>query len=289
MSPADQTTLSLLLQKELDRLGFGQTPVAASDESQYFAALKVWQSLNPDVKAMVGQVKVHGYQCVKGPRAELRQATADMRLWNTEYGDDKAAGLETARCIGLDLQLLRPAAWCYWQPLVSSAGWAMIRSDLAAKTIGTINPKFFVLAQFTRHIRPGRTILATGDPAVIAAFDPKSSKLVLVTVNVGAARPATFDLSAFKSVSGPVYLPMTEPNANSLYQAPLGTETARPAAADGAGRKFRSDPRNRRSCCAENYAIRAGASITVRAKVAGASQVPSANGERHTANARCFE
>lgn len=62
--------------------------------------------------------------------------------------------------------------------------------------------KYYVLAQFTRHIRPGMRILDTGSDHAIAAYDPAARRLVLVAVDPGAAQTPTFDLSRFGQVTG---------------------------------------------------------------------------------------
>jgi galactan endo-1,6-beta-galactosidase len=65
-----------------------------------------------------------------------------------------------------------------------------------------VQPKYYVLAQFTRHIRPGMRILNTGVGYAVAAYDQAARRLVIVAVNTGAAQTLTFDLSAFSQVTG---------------------------------------------------------------------------------------
>lgn len=78
--------------------------------------------------------------------------------------------------------------------------WALISYDPSTLQAGAVRPKLFVLAQFTRHIRPGMRILGTGSNSAVAAYDPAARRLVLVAANTGAAQTVTFDLSRFATV-----------------------------------------------------------------------------------------
>jgi galactan endo-1,6-beta-galactosidase len=50
-------------------------------------------------------------------------------------------------------------------------------------TIGNVGQKYFVLAQFTQHIRSGMQILNSGSGYTIATYDSSTEKLVIVAVN----------------------------------------------------------------------------------------------------------
>jgi galactan endo-1,6-beta-galactosidase len=59
------------------------------------------------------------------------------------------------------------------------------------------------MAQFSRHIRPGMTILDTGVSYAAAAYDASARRLVIVAANTAAsAQTLTFDLAGFATVSG---------------------------------------------------------------------------------------
>jgi len=217
--PPQQVAFLPYLRAELDRCGLKDLPIAASDETSYTHGLKSWNAYPASAKVLVGKVNVHGYEGTKGPRKELHDAVIRDRkpLWNTEYGEKQADGLQMARCIHLDLQELRPTAWCYWQAF-DHGGWGLFDTDMVNARIKGVNPKYYVLAQYTRHIRPGMKLLETGDRAVIAAHDPAARKLVLVVFNDGPARDWSCDLSRFGTVSGPVTRWVTEPGAAARYE-----------------------------------------------------------------------
>jgi galactan endo-1,6-beta-galactosidase len=59
------------------------------------------------------------------------------------------------------------------------------------------------MAQFSRHIRPGMTIVDTGVDYAAAAYDATAKRLVIVAANKAtSAQTLTFDLSRFTTVSG---------------------------------------------------------------------------------------
>jgi galactan endo-1,6-beta-galactosidase len=103
--------------------------------------------------------------------------------------------------LNLDLYWLHPTAWVYWQVLDGS-DWGVIDADNDTGTLGAIRPKFFVLAQYSRHVRPGMRIIRSNDVNTVAAYDPAARRLVLVTTNYSSAQRISYDLSAFGTVGG---------------------------------------------------------------------------------------
>ncbi|MFE2753569.1 hypothetical protein ACFXGA_16395 [Actinosynnema sp. NPDC059335] len=187
------------LRAELDRQGLTGTWVAASDETSYDLARTTWNSFDATTKGLVRQVNVHGYQGLGGRRDLLADdvRAAGKVLWNSEHGDGDGSGMQTARCLLMDFRWLKPTAWCYWQVMDPTSGWGAIRYDGGTGQAGAVETKLYVLAQFTRHIRPGMRILGTGVDYAVAAHDAAARRLVIVAANTGAAQTLTFDLSRF--------------------------------------------------------------------------------------------
>jgi hypothetical protein len=161
-------------------------------------------------------VNVHGYQYSGGRRDLLRTAVANKSLWNSEYGESDGTGMDLASNLNLDFEQLRPTAWCYWQPL-DSGGWGLIRSNPGDNWIGEVNPKYFVLAQYSRHIRPGMTIINGGSRNTIAAYDQLGKKLVIVTTNYGIAQSITHNLSDFSFIGGSIRRWTTQTGEGDKY------------------------------------------------------------------------
>ncbi|KAG5927018.1 hypothetical protein E4U42_002701 [Claviceps africana] len=186
-----------LLQTELNNRNAGAF-IAAADENTYDAAVWTWENMQQATRDAVARINVHGYQGHDGGRDKLYAMAQESgkRLWNSEYGDGDATGTQLAQNLLLDFNWLHPSAWVYWQA-VDGGGWGLVDGDNDAKTLGGVNTKYYVLAQFTRHIRPSMTILSGGNADTVAAYDPLGKKLVIVAANWGGAQYGNFDLSGF--------------------------------------------------------------------------------------------
>ncbi|MBP2327956.1 galactan endo-1,6-beta-galactosidase [Kibdelosporangium banguiense] len=197
-----QRTLLRHLRDELNKRGLTGTWISASDETNYDLARTTWNSFDSASKALVNQVNVHGYQGSGGRRDLLYQdvRAAGKVLWNSETGDADGTGLTMASNLCLDFRWLHPTAWVYWQVMDPTAGWALIHFDGNTLQAGNVQTKLYVLAQFTRHIRPGMRIIGTDAGNAVAAYDPAARRLVLVAVNTGSAQTITFNLTRFGTV-----------------------------------------------------------------------------------------
>ncbi|CAN9225842.1 unnamed protein product [Alternaria sp. RS040] len=174
------------------------TKIAASDESYYDQAATTLKTIGSSALSKIDRINVHGYQYGSGDRAGVHTLAtqAGKSLWNSEYGDGVASGENMARYLLQDLRQLKPTAWEYWQVL-DQGGWGLIDADNDAKTLGSSTQKYYVLAQFARHMRPGMRILDGGRDNVVAAYDASKSLLVIVAVNWDAAQYLNFELSGF--------------------------------------------------------------------------------------------
>jgi galactan endo-1,6-beta-galactosidase len=200
---ATQQAVIGYLRSELDTRGLTGTLVTASDENTYDLATSTWNALSSQARSTVGKINTHGYQYGNGRRDLLYNAAhaAGKVLWNSEYGEGDATGMSLAGNLNLDFTWLHPTAWVYWQAF-DGGGWGLVQADEAAGTTGAVNTKYYVLAQFARHIRPGMRIIDSGDHNSVAAYDAAAKKLVLVTTNYGTAQWIDYDLSKFSTVTG---------------------------------------------------------------------------------------
>eukprot|EP00466_Bigelowiella_natans_P017709 jgi/Bigna1/90057/estExt_fgenesh1_pg.C_610056 len=199
-----QSIVARMLREELDKQDLKGIRVSASDENSYTLALKTWKSFSKDTKAAVAQVNVHGYEQAGGRRDLLFSAVDGKKLWNSEYGDGSASGLDLASNLNLDFRWLHNTAYVYWQMIDEASGWGMLQGNMEQASIEKINNKHYVFAHYTRHILPGFKIIDGGDDNTIAAYDGKTNKLVLVLLNKNSSeRKVTIDLSKFSSTAGP--------------------------------------------------------------------------------------
>jgi len=186
------------LRDALDERGLKGVMVSASDESHYDQAIDAFNGVGEKARGQIARVNVHGYQYAGGKRDKLFEivSKAGKKLWQSEYGEGDAAGKDMVSNMFLDFRWLKPTAWVYWQVL-DGGGWGLIDADNESKRIAGVNQKYFVLAQFARHIRPGMRMLDGGSDYTVAAYDAAAKKLVIVAVNWGNAQFLNFDLSKF--------------------------------------------------------------------------------------------
>ncbi|MGC4017348.1 MAG: glycoside hydrolase [Luteolibacter sp.] len=220
VSATAQARILPLVREELDRRGLKELPITASEETYYDHAIETWKSFSPEVKKLVSHVNVHGYQEAKGDRAGLsRLVEADGKtVWNSEYGDGDPTGLNMARNLHRDIAQLRAISWSYWQA-VDGGGWGLIAGNFRANRMNQINPKWHVLAQYTRSIPSGAVILTTGDESTIAAYDADHARLTLICLNDSdKARTARIDLAKFTASGHHADAWLTQPQGSSRYQ-----------------------------------------------------------------------
>jgi len=206
MKVSTQSTIINYLRTEMDKQGLSGMKISASDETNIDTAANTLRSLSAAAVSNIDRVNVHGYQGTGGNRAALYSAVVakGKKLWNSEHGESDGTGISLVASLMLDLRRLHPTAWSYWQVL-DHDGWGLIDADNDRATLKSANQKYFAFAQFTRHIRPGMTILDAGGDAAVAAYDAKTGKLVIVAVNLSStSQYFTFDLSAFGVTSGAV-------------------------------------------------------------------------------------
>lgn len=206
MDATVQSAVLPYLRSELDKRGLTGIRISASDETNYDVARSTWSSFSSTTKGYVNRVNVHGYQGSGGRRDLLYTdvvTNSGKALWNSETGDKDGTGYTMAFNLLYDFRWLHPTAWVYWQVMDPTAGWGVIKYDASTLQPGAIETKYYVMAQFSRHIRPGMKILDTGVSYAVAGYDANARRLVIVALNTStSAQTLTFDLSRFTTVSG---------------------------------------------------------------------------------------
>jgi len=206
MDATVQSAVLPYVRGELDKRGLTGIRISASDETNYDVARSTWSSFSSTTKGYVNRVNVHGYQGSGGRRDLLYTdvvTNSGKALWNSETGDKDGTGYTMAFNLLYDFRWLHPTAWVYWQVMDPSSGWAMIAYDANTLQPGAIETKYYVMAQFSRHLRPGMKILDTGVSYAVAGYDASAKRLVIVALNTStSAQTLTFDLSRFATVSG---------------------------------------------------------------------------------------
>jgi galactan endo-1,6-beta-galactosidase len=95
---------------------------------------------------------------------------------------------------------------------VDGGSWGLIQ-DLGGGTTGGVNPKYYVLAQYACHIRPGMRIIDGGNANTIAAYAPTTRKLIIVATNYSTAHQDT-------TMHGTRFWSYFEPNTIQTFEVP---------------------------------------------------------------------
>jgi len=184
-----------------------RTVVSAPDETNAHTLLQDWAAYPETTRRLVGQINVHSYATIHQTAVRDLARAAHIRLWMSENDTplDKDpedfhamdSALAFAEHVVLDLKRLAPAAWVFWQAVEDlsardgskGSNWGLIKADLRAPPDVPhplhVTSKYWVMAQFSRFIRPGFRLVAVDDMDTIGALSPDGRTLVLVHVNGG--------------------------------------------------------------------------------------------------------
>jgi O-glycosyl hydrolase len=144
--------------------------------------------------------------------------------WVSEYGDGDASGITMARRVHDDITDMWVSGWIYWQVVDNAGGWGFLSNPLngSGDTAYTVNEKFYVMAQFSRYIRPGYEILNVSDDYSLAAYNPTNQSLVIVAVNDGSTNlTLNYNLGAFARLPSQVAVLQTSPSSSLAVQPSL--------------------------------------------------------------------
>ena len=221
--PSQSRILTAAAEK-LKEKGLENILIAGTDETGIDTQTQSLLQLSDEALAVISRVDTHAY-AGSGRDALRRQALQKKKnLWMSEVdggqtldrnAGEMGAGLWLAREILTDLNELTPSAWILWQVIdshICRAGYLGRKDSGMVDTSGgywgvavadhdreqlILTMKYYVFGQFTRYIRPGCRLIATGGDAV-AAEDPELKRLVVVTVNTGnTEKSVRVDLSAY--------------------------------------------------------------------------------------------
>ncbi len=172
------------------------TTVSASDENDIDDALATFRSFDQDARSSLSQVNTHSYNGSKRKALADSVAAAGKRLWQSEYGDGDPTGMTLSETILADLRHMHPAAWIYWQA-VDGPDWGLLTNAVDGKpSVPQRGRKYWVMANYSRFIRPAATFLETDDEQSLAALDAKNEHVIVVSTNSSSrTRHVRYDLS----------------------------------------------------------------------------------------------
>jgi O-glycosyl hydrolase len=200
------------------------TTLGGPDEYAIDGAFASVTSYDASTQAWLSQINTHGYSGSERTQLTNLANSSGRNLEMSEYGDGDATGLTMSHQILSDMKDLRPTIWDYWQAMDGTdggGGWGMLTCPMRDETNTqyTVNEKYYVMANYSRFIRPGYQFLAIDDANSLAAYDASSGTLVIVTTNSGTSdNNITYDLSGFTSTG--TVTPYRTSDSENLVQLP---------------------------------------------------------------------
>lgn len=187
---------------------------SGSDEASSKAALESHLGLKSAGLDIYEKINVHtadrgqASRDLKGKEG-LRLSAGEKRIWVSEHSDSEIDGLSLAASIIEDVKALKATAWIYGQGVDAQGSRGLLYGnfDMAAEVgvrgkPSAVSVKHFILAQFSRFVRPGQQIISGGDKESLVAYDPTTRRLSLVILNNSKiAQDVDVDLSMFNGFS----------------------------------------------------------------------------------------
>ena len=205
-SPKRQAAMIVAADAALRARGL-KTTISAPDETNSHIFLRDWAGYSAAARAAIGQLNVHSYGTLHQTGVRDVAHASGIRLWMSENDtpldkdpedfDSLDSALAFAEHVVMDLKRLEPSAWVFWQAVedlstrngATGSNWGLIKADLRAEP-GAAHPlhvtlKYWVMASFSRYIRPGYRLAPVDDLDTVAAISPDGGEWVLVHVNGG--------------------------------------------------------------------------------------------------------
>lgn len=154
------------------------TTVAAPDENSIDNAVVELQHYSPQAMEQIHQINVHSYAGTRRQELRALAQSAGKRLTLSEWGSSDLTGKDLARHIQADVAQMGVVSWSIWQP-----DWPrVIAIDYKTQQF-SLTPIYWVLANYTRFIRPGAQFFPATDSDTLAAYDARNHQLIVVRQN----------------------------------------------------------------------------------------------------------
>jgi len=188
------------------------TKISAPEEYNIDNTYDSYNSYSASTKANIERINTHSYGS-RGQESNLRSLAAvdGKSVWISEYGNNGSGGLQDidasmvlSNTILSDIKGLKVTGWNYWQAVEDSAGdnnYGLMKANFTGPNGYTIAKKYYGMGNYSKYIKQGYKIIQINNSKSLAAYDPESHKLVIVTTNdTSSAQDYTYDLSLFDSL-----------------------------------------------------------------------------------------
>ncbi len=235
-----QSALVQLVGEKLLSKGLTGTRVSAPDETSPGETVGSIGAYGSAARGHAAQINTHTYGGNSTDKTNVRLVARSLgaRMWMSEVDGSTGAhdhgaiapALWLAVRITEDIDFIRPAAWVFWQAIEDesnqvsqSKNWGLIHASMAGGSrTWSITKKYHVMANYTRFIRPGYQIIASGDGRAVTAYSPASGTLVVVIYNnTATSSQVTYDLTGFATAAGPATPYRTSASENLAQLSPI--------------------------------------------------------------------
>jgi len=235
-----QALMLRLTAQSLKEKGITETVVSAPDDNSIDETIDALEQYGEETLSILGQVNVHTYNGSKMQELKEYADAHNLHLWMSEYGtggsadhshEDMTSVMELAERIMIDLRVLQPKAWVYWQAVEDEGAnnnWGFIHANFNGEEQFFMNKQFYAMQQFTKYIEPGAFIAPTTDGTSIYAYDAAKKQLTIVVRNPGdTARSLSYELAPYQasSSSAEVFRTSAEENFVQLESIELNGQS----------------------------------------------------------------
>ncbi|MCR5321383.1 MAG: RICIN domain-containing protein [Lachnospiraceae bacterium] len=211
---AEQNELFKTFQQVFQSRGLGNVCLAGPEGFEYNATLGSLGDYDAQALSAISKFNTHSYYgnerlflhtlaLSKGKRVSVSEYGVGVGDHNHQAVD---SALELAHKIRDDVHDLQPETWVYWQAVEEEFdvnNWGFIHADFNGAETYEITKQYYGMANFSKFIRPGATIIGANNSDILAAFDKNNHKLTLVVINSNKnTKDYSLDLSGFSSLGG---------------------------------------------------------------------------------------
>ena len=221
-TPEEKDNIFGQMSKGLAKKGLS-TKLSGFDETGIDYSSKTIQSASNETLSAISQFNAHDYG--DGSRIKLRDiaSSSGKPLYMDEIctsggaghdANDMDNGLKLADYMFKDLRDMKTTGSDIWQVVddeemnkSNNSNWGLISAYWSGSNAEKyfITKQYYAMAHFSKFIRAGYKIIDANNSNVVAAIDPTSQKLVLVTRNTSEDdEPLVLDVSKFDTTGATI-------------------------------------------------------------------------------------
>ncbi|MDK2808482.1 MAG: hypothetical protein PWP24_1217, partial [Clostridiales bacterium] len=208
----EQNDFFKILNERFDAKGLSNVPIAGPEGFEFNSTLSSWNTYDSLAKSGIDKINTHSYYGNERLYLNTIALCSGKRLSVSEYGvgvgDHNHTAIESAlelsHKITDDMQNLQPETWVYWQAVEEEFNvnnWGFIHASFEGAETYEITKQYYGMANYSKFIRPGSTIIGVNDSNMLVALNKNTNKLTIVVINdTTSSNNYTIDLSEFATV-----------------------------------------------------------------------------------------